>query len=75
MNEEVANEYFGIHNADPIVYCGLRIIEATEKNMKSLKQENALGPDMVPTRILKRCAKVSAPVLHMLIVAVLTFGK
>ena len=46
----------------------------TENALKS-DEDSALGPDMLPTRILKRCAHVLAPVLHMLILAILTRGE
>ena len=56
-------------------YCGLPIIGATEKEFKSLDNDSALRLDMGPTRILERCAKVLAPVLHMLIVELSACGK
>ena len=61
MIEEVANEYSEIHNAHSVFYCGA---------LKRLDEDSALGPDMALTRILKRCAKILAPVLHMQMVAI-----
>ena len=43
--------------------------------MASLDEDSANGPDLVPTRILKRCARVLAPALHLLILAILKFGE
>ena len=43
-----------------------------------LKRQNrhcTLGPDLVPTRILKRCSHVLAPILHRLIGAMLALGE
>lgn len=70
-----ANEYSEIAYVHPIFFCGLPTVEATEKALASLDEDSALGPDLAPTRILKRCAKVLAPVLHVLILAILKFGE
>ena len=43
--------------------------------MKTLDEDSALGPDMLPTRILKQCAHVLAPVIHKLILAILAIRK
>ena len=43
--------------------------------MKALDEDSALGPDLLPTRILKQCAHALAPILHTLIIAILTFGE
>ena len=75
MIDAEANEYFEIAYTHPIFFCGLPTVEATEKALASLDEDSALGPDLVPTRILKRCAKVSAPGLHLLILAILKFGE
>ena len=75
MIEEEANEYSEVDVAHAVFYSGLPTIEATEQALKQLDEDSALGPDMVPTRILKHCAHVLAPVLHMLIVAILTFAE
>ena len=75
MIEDDANEFSEVDVAHGVLYCGLPTIEATEQALKHLDEDSALGPDMVPTRILKRCAHVLAPVLHMLIVAILIFGE
>ena len=43
--------------------------------MPSLDEDSANGPDLVPTRVLKRCARVLVPALHLLIPAILKFGE
>ena len=75
MNDQEANEYSEITCTHPIFHCGLPTIEATEQALASLDEDSALGPDLVPTRILKRCAKVLAPILHLLLLAILKFGE
>ena len=40
-----------------------------------LDEDSALGPDLLPTRILKRCAAVIAPVLHALVLLILNVGE
>ena len=60
---------------ETIFYCGLRTVEATEKAVTSLDHESALGHNLVPTRILKKCTKVFASVLHVLISAIVKFGQ
>ena len=75
MSDAEANEYSDIAYTHPIFFCGLPTVEATEKELASLDEDSALGPDLVPTRILKRCAKVLAPVLHLLILEILKFGE
>ena len=75
MSDAEANEYSEIAHTHPIFFCGLPTVEATGKALASLDEDSALGPDLVPTRILKRCAKVLAPVLHLLILAILKFGE
>ena len=75
MSDAEANEYSEIAYTHPIFFCGLPTVEATEKELASLDEDSALGPDLVPTRILKRCAKVLAPILHLLLLAILTFGE
>ena len=69
------NEYSEIAYVHPILFCGMPTVEATAKAVASLDEDSALGPDLVPTRILKRCAKVLAPVLHVLILDILKFGE
>ena len=54
MIEEEDNEYSEIAYDHPTFYCGLPSLEATEKALSSLNEDGALGPDMVPTRLLKR---------------------
>ena len=75
MSDAEANEYSDIAYTHPIFFCGLPTVEATEKALASLDEDSALGPDLVPTRILKRCAKVLAPVLHLLILGILKFRE
>ena len=75
MPDEEANEYSDIPYSHPIFHCGLPTVEATEKALASLDEDSALGPDLVPTRILKRCAKALAPILHLLLLAILKFGE
>ena len=55
----------------PTFYCGPPTIAATENELKTLDEESALGPDLIPTRILKQCAHALAPVLHKLVLAFL----
>ena len=40
-----------------------------------LDEDSALGPDLLLTRILKRCAAVIAPVLHALVLLILNVGE
>ena len=75
MIDAKANEYLEIAYTHPSFFCGLPTVEATEKALASLDEDSALGPDLVPTRILKRCAQVLASVLHLLVLAVLKFGE
>jgi hypothetical protein len=77
MIEAEGNEYIeviGGHAANS-PFSVLPSIGATEKALNDLDEDSALGPDKLPTRILKRCAKALAPVLHMLILAILTHGE
>ena len=75
MIDAEINEYSEVPNVHPTFFCGMPTIEATEATLKSLDEDSALGPDKVPTRILKRCAHALAPVLHKLIIRILTFGE
>ena len=75
MNDQEANEYSEIAYVHPVFFCGQPTVEAVEKTLASLDEDSAIGPDLVPTRILKRCAKVLAPALHLLILAILKFGE
>ena len=52
MIEAEENEYSEIAFEHPILFCGLPTVEATEKALASLDEDSALGPDLVPTRIL-----------------------
>ena len=54
MIDAEANEYSEIAYTHPILFCALPTIEATEKALASLDEDSALGPDLVPTWILKR---------------------
>ena len=54
MIDEEANEYSAILEARHTLYCGLPTVDVTEKALKSLDEDSALGPDKLPTRILKR---------------------
>ena len=67
MNDQEANEYSEIAYVHPVFFCGQPTVEAVEKTLASLDEDSAIGPDLIPTRILKRCAKVLAPALHLLI--------
>ena len=75
MIDEEANEYSDIAGVHPILFCGMPTVEAIEKTLASLDEDSSNGPDLVPTRILKRCAKALAPALHLLILAILKFGE
>ena len=43
--------------------------------LKGLDEDSALGPDLVPTRILKKCAEALAPIVHRLILSILCHGS
>ena len=58
-----------------IFFCGLPSIETTEKALASSDEDSALGPDLVLTRFLKRCAKVLALVLCLVLLVILKFGN
>ena len=75
MAGEKANEHSEVGDAHAVFYCGMPTVEATENALYSLDEDSALGPDLVPTRILKHCSHVLAPMLHRLSVAILTFGE
>ena len=75
MIEAEVNEYSEIPCVHPTFYCGPPTIEATEAALKALDEDSALGPDLLPTRILKQCAHALAPILHTLIIAILKFGE
>ena len=62
-----------IHDAP--AKAGLPTIETTQKILMQLDEDSALGPDLLPTRILKRCAAVIAPVLHALVLLILNVGE
>ena len=49
-------------------------LEATKKVLEGLDEDSALGPDMLPTRILKKCAHVLAPAVHALLMSILFHG-
>ena len=62
-----------IHDAP--AKAGLPTIETTQKILMQLDEDSAFGPDLLPTRILKRCAAVIAPVLHALVLLILNVGE
>ena len=43
--------------------------------MKALREDSATGPDMVPTRMIKRCADALAVPVYMLAMAILKSGR
>ena len=56
INEDI-NDYSEIKIIrEAPIQAGMPIIETTDKILTQLDEESALGPDMLPTRILKRCA-------------------
>ena len=73
MIDAEANEYSKVPYVHPTLFCGIPTIEATEAALASLDEDSALGPDIVSTWFLKRCAHVLAPVLHKLIICILIF--
>ena len=76
MIEEEANEFSMVFDAHVQASSPcLPTVEATEEILKALDEDSALGPDFLPTRILKRCAHALAPVFHMLLLAILKVGK
>ena len=62
-----------IHDAP--AKAGLPTTETTQKILMQLDEDIDLGPDVLPARILKRCAAVIAPVLHALILLILHFWE
>ena len=70
MTGKEANEYSEVDDAHAVFDCGMTTVETTEKALHSLNEDSALGPDMVPTTMLKHCSQVLAPILHGLIVAI-----
>ena len=69
------NEYSEIPYVHPTLFCGMPTIEATEHALKTLDEDSALGHCMIPLSILKQCAHSLVPVLHELVIAILTFGE
>ena len=49
-------------------------VEGTEKVLRALSEGSATGPDLLPTKILKRCAKVLALPVYLLACTVFTDG-
>ena len=49
-------------------------VEAVENQLQNLDEDSALGPDLLPTRLLKRCAHALAPAVRALMCAILTHG-
>ena len=74
MIDDEANEDSAILKARHAFVCCFPTVDVTDKALKSLDEYSALGLDMLPTRILKRCAHVLVPVLHMFF-AILTCGE
>ena len=74
MIDAEVNEYSEIPYVHSTFVCGMPTIEATENALKTLDEDSALGPDMIPTRILKRCAHALAASLHKQTIAILSFG-
>ena len=72
---EKVNEYSEIAYEHPTFNCGLPTLEATETAARSIDEDSAVGSGMMPTRFLKRCSHVLAPVLHKLMIATLIFRK
>ena len=75
MIKDEDNKYSEIAYDHSTFYCGFQTIEATEKALSMLDSHNALCPDIVPTKLLKRCSHVLAPILHKLIIAILIIGE
>ena len=76
MIKEEVNDYLEIKIIrEAPIQAGLPTIETTRKILTQLAEESALGPDVVPMRILKRCAAVIAPLLHALILMILHHGE
>ena len=48
--------YSEIAYVHQIFYCGLPTVGAKDEALTSLDKDNALDPDLVSTRILKKCA-------------------
>ena len=71
MIDEKANEYSAILETRHTFHCCLPTVDVTKRALKSVLEDSALGPDMLPTRILKICARALAPVLHVFILAIL----
>ena len=49
--------------------------DAPEKALRGLDENSALGPDILPSRVLKRCSHLLAPVFHNFIIAILNFEE
>ena len=71
--EAEANKHMEIHYAHPILCCGVPIVETTGIAVEMLDKDSAFCPKLIPARILKRCSKFVAPVLHLLILDILKF--
>ena len=74
MSSAEINEYAEVSSVHPTLVCGMHTIQATETTLKNLDGDNALGPDRVQTKILKRCAHAMAPIPHRLIIRIIIFG-
>eukprot|EP00973_Karenia_brevis_P018804 2576631-Karenia_brevis.AAC.1 len=49
-------------------------VESAEEALKTLRDDSATGPDLLPTRILKQCAGALALPVYLLAIAVLKTG-
>jgi len=49
--------------------------DAAFKIMQQLREDSATGPDQVPTRIIKRCAKALATPVYLLAILILRTGR
>ena len=63
MIDEEVNEYYEIPYVHSIFVCSMPTIEAPENALKTLDEDSAMGPDMIPTRTLKQCAHALALVV------------
>ena len=76
MIEIKDNNYYEITiRGETPAQAGKPRIETTHKVLMHLNENSVLGPDLLPTRILKRCAAVIAPLLHALILLILQHGE
>ena len=76
LNEEKENEYTELHalHFDTDDW-DLGTQEEVEKTLAALREDSATGPDGLPTRLLKNCAKELAKRVHKLARNVLCSGR